>query len=155
MPRPPSISPDILNAALVDLEAQRAKIDDQIAQIHRMLPARRIGGLLKTVAKPVAPMAGSGIGTKARKKRVLSQGAHKRIAAAQKKRWAAIRKDHEGGAQSLITANLKWAAQTDSNVGSGKTMSQWNLPSMRSRPTRILVPGMFHRFFNHRRSRLL
>ena len=92
MPRPHSISPDILNAALVGLEAQRGKIDDQIAQIHRMLPARRIGDLLKTVAKPVAPIAGRAIGKKVRKKRVLSAEARKRIADAQQKRWAAFRK---------------------------------------------------------------
>src|SRR5690242_9226694 len=92
MARPRPINPDILNAALSGLEAQRQKIDDHIAEIHRMLPARRVGGLLKTVAKPVAPIAGSAIGRSARKKRVLSAEARKRIAAAQKKRWAAFRK---------------------------------------------------------------
>jgi hypothetical protein len=87
MPRLRSVNPDILNAALSNLEAQKQKIDDQIAQIHRMLPAR-----LKTVAKSVAPIVGSAIGTKAREKRVLSPEARKRIADAQKKRWAAVRK---------------------------------------------------------------
>jgi hypothetical protein len=81
-----------LNAALSGLEAQRQKIDDQIAQIQRMSPARRIGSVLKTVAKPVAPIAGSAIGTRVRKKRVLSAEARERIAAAQQKRWAAFRK---------------------------------------------------------------
>lgn len=92
MPRPRSVSPDILIAALVGLEAQREKIDDHIAQIHRMLPARRIGGVLKTVAKPVAPIAGPAIARGAQNKRVLSAEARNRIAAAQKKRWAAFRK---------------------------------------------------------------
>jgi hypothetical protein len=57
-----------------------------------MLPARRIGGVLKTVAKLVAPIVGSVLGTKARKKRIVSPEARKRIADAQKKRWAGFRK---------------------------------------------------------------
>jgi hypothetical protein len=57
-----------------------------------MLPARRIGGVLKTVAKPVAPIVDTAIGRKAGKKPALSAEGRKRIAAAQKKRWAAIRK---------------------------------------------------------------
>jgi hypothetical protein len=92
MPRRRSISHDILRAALAGLEAQKQKIENQIAQIYRMLPARWIGGLLKTVAKPVAPIAGPGIGKRTRKKRVLSVEARKRIAAAQQKRWAAFRR---------------------------------------------------------------
>lgn len=92
MPRPRTVSPDILEAALAGLEAQKQKIDNQIAEVHRMLPGRRSGGLLKTVAKPVAPIVGSAIGTRSRKKRVLSPEARKRIADAQKKRWAAVRK---------------------------------------------------------------
>src|SRR5689334_12488837 len=92
MPRPRPINLDILNAALSGLEAQRQKIDGHIAQINRMMPARRIGGLLKTVAKPVAPIAAAAIRKRARKKRVLSAEVRKRIAAAQQKRWGAFRK---------------------------------------------------------------
>jgi hypothetical protein len=92
MPRPRSVSPEILEAALAGLEAQKQKIDDQIAEVRRMFPARRIGGLLKTVAKPVAPIVGRALGAGPRKKRVLSAEARKRIADAQKKRWAAVRK---------------------------------------------------------------
>jgi hypothetical protein len=92
MPRPRSVSPEILEAALAGLETQKQKIDEHIAELHRMLTARRIGGVLKTVAKPVAPIVGAAIGTKARKKHVMSPEARKRIADAQKKRWAAVRK---------------------------------------------------------------
>jgi hypothetical protein len=92
MPKSPSISPEILKAALAGLEAQKQKVDDQIAEVHRMLPARRVGSILKTIAKPVAPIVGTAIGTKARKKHVFSPEARKRIADAQKKRWAAVRK---------------------------------------------------------------
>ncbi len=72
---------EILEAALQGLEAQKHKLDDQIAQVRSML-----GGRATTTAanKP----ASSG----AAKKRVLSPEARQRIAAAQKKRWAAYRK---------------------------------------------------------------
>jgi len=100
MPKPSSVNPEILEAALAGLEAQKQKIDRHIAELHRMLPARRVGGLLKSVAKPVAPIVGTAIGTKARKKHVLSPEARKRIADAQKKRWAAVRK---------ATKKSKWA----------------------------------------------
>jgi len=90
MPRPRSVSPDILEAALAGLEAQKQKIDNQIAQIHRMLPARRIGGSLKRVTRPVAPIVGHIQSQKPKRK--MSPEARKRIADAQKKRWAAVRK---------------------------------------------------------------
>lgn len=86
------MSHDILHTALAGLEAQKQKIDDQITAVHRMLPARRIGGGIKTVAKPVAPIVGRAPGTQPRKRRVLSAEARKHIADAQKKRWAAVRK---------------------------------------------------------------
>jgi predicted TIM-barrel fold metal-dependent hydrolase len=35
------------NVAIRFPEAQKQKVDDQIAEVHRMLPARRIGGILK------------------------------------------------------------------------------------------------------------
>jgi hypothetical protein len=37
----PSVNPDIPEAALPGLEAQKQKIDEHIAELHRMLPARR------------------------------------------------------------------------------------------------------------------
>lgn len=72
----PKLDRNILQAALVGLEAKRQKLEEQIAQVRRSL-----GGRIKNVA----PIAG-------RKKRTLSTEAKKRIAAAQKKRWDAFRK---------------------------------------------------------------
>jgi hypothetical protein len=101
MPRHRSVSPDILEAALAGLEAQEQKIDQHIAEVHRLLPARRIGSVLKTVAKPVAPIVGHALGAEPRKKRVLSPEARKRIADAQKKRWAAVRKAAKKSRQAV------------------------------------------------------
>jgi hypothetical protein len=78
---------EILEAALQGLEIQKEKLDEQIAQV-RSLIGRRVG----------RPPKGNDSGSQSparqhgRKKRVLSPEARKRIAAAQKKRWAAFRK---------------------------------------------------------------
>jgi hypothetical protein len=84
-------SKEILEAALQGLEAQRQKLDEQIGQV-RALMGHRVG-------RPSGSGARGGGSTSAtpaaRKKRVLSPEARKRIAAAQKKRWAAFRKGQE------------------------------------------------------------
>jgi len=85
MARTAAIDPSIWEAALVGLEAQRAKLDDQIAVVRAQLgkgkPGRKAAS--PTSTDEVAP---------ARKRKPLSAAARKRIAAAQKKRWAAVRK---------------------------------------------------------------
>ena len=85
MARPPSSmqDPSLLAAALEGLELQRKRVDDQIAMVRGMLSGR------KSVATASAPTHSAG---PARRKRVLSEEARLRIAAAQKKRWAAFRK---------------------------------------------------------------
>jgi hypothetical protein len=83
----------ILEAALQGLEAQKQKLDEQIAQVRSLLrprggrPSKSAQG--SSAAAPSVPVNGR------RKKRVLSAEARKRIAAAQKKRWAAFRKSQE------------------------------------------------------------
>ena len=81
---------EILEAALQGLEAQRHKLDEQIAQVRSML-GRRAGRPPKNAhlqnEKTAAGRAGQG------KRRNLSAEARKRIAAAQKKRWADFRKN--------------------------------------------------------------
>jgi hypothetical protein len=80
---------EILEAALQGLEAQKQRLDEQIAEVRAMMGQR--GG------RPAKRAAGGGGNSAAtsRKKRVLSAEARKRIAAAQKKRWAAFRKRQE------------------------------------------------------------
>ena len=78
---------EILEAALQGLEAQKQKLDEQISEVRSMM-GHRVGRPPKTSAPKEtasAPAAG-------RKRRTLSPEARKRIAAAQKKRWAAFRK---------------------------------------------------------------
>ena len=90
-----SIAPsrEILEAALHGLEAQRQKLDEQIAQVRAMM-GRRVGRPPKGGGADSVAAAGSSSGP--RKKRTLSPEARKRIAAAQKKRWANFRKGEQG-----------------------------------------------------------
>jgi len=67
----------LLEAALIGYQHQREQIDAKIAEIRQEL-----GGTSKVAAKSAAPG----------KKRQMSAAARKRIAAAQKKRWAEYHK---------------------------------------------------------------
>jgi hypothetical protein len=84
-----SVAPsrEILEAALHGLEAQRHRLDEQIAQVRAMM-GRRVGRPPKGGSSDALPAFDAA----PRKKRILSPEARKRIAAAQKKRWANFRK---------------------------------------------------------------
>jgi len=82
-------SREILEAALQGLEAQRQKLDEQIAQVRSLAGAR--GGRGSRTAHAASEATASRPAGN-RRKRTLSAEARKRIAAAQKKRWAAFRK---------------------------------------------------------------
>jgi hypothetical protein len=69
-----------LQMALVGYQIERQKIEEKIKEIEA-----KVGGR----TAPQAPAAGK---SEDRPKRVLSAGARRRIAAAQKKRWAEHRK---------------------------------------------------------------
>jgi len=70
----------LLVAALEGLELQRRKIEDQIAQVRAALGGRRLR------------LASGAAGVRPVRRRELSPEARKRIAMAQKKRWAEYRK---------------------------------------------------------------
>jgi hypothetical protein len=74
----------ILEYALRHLERERDEIQAKIDHIRRQLGSRVSG----SYSTPVTP----GISSEPRNKRVLSEAARKRIAAAQKRRWAEHRK---------------------------------------------------------------
>jgi hypothetical protein len=79
---------NLLRAALDGLEAQKARIEQQIKDVQGMLGRRR--GRPAAAAVAAAP---------ARRKRRLSAAARKRIAAAQKRRWAEYRKKAQKAAK--------------------------------------------------------
>lgn len=83
---------EILEAALQGLEAQKQRLEEQISQVRSMMGQRAAGRPVKAaVASNSTGSAASA--TRDRKRRVLSPEARKRIAAAQKKRWATFRKN--------------------------------------------------------------
>jgi hypothetical protein len=82
MPRPAKTLQDtsLLSAALEGLEMQRRRVEDQIAQVRAALGGHKVrSASSEQAAKPA-------------RKRELSPEARKRIANAQKRRWAEYRK---------------------------------------------------------------
>lgn len=78
MPRGKQIDPAVLQAALEGLEHRRAEVDQNIAAVKKML---RSGG--PRAAAPAKPPA--------KPRRKMSGAARKRIAEAQRRRWAEFR----------------------------------------------------------------
>ena len=70
------LTPEIINAAIEGFEAQKQRIDQEISELRAML-----NGAQPTAA--AAPQRGT--------RRKMSAAGRKRIAEAQRKRWAAIR----------------------------------------------------------------
>ena len=87
MARPSNMlsDPGLLEAALEGLLLQRDRIESQIRDVKTLLSRKRSSN--GTVGEPV-------LGASARK-RQLSDAARRRIAAAQKKRWAEYRKQNK------------------------------------------------------------
>lgn len=90
VPKSVTDDPSFLNAALEGLELQRKRIEEQIATVKSLL-GRKSPGRPSAAAAVVVTEAGAGASAP-RKKRTLSAAARKRIAEAQKKRWAEFRK---------------------------------------------------------------
>ena len=74
-----------LEAALIGYQAQKEKLDQAMADIRRQL-----GGKSE-------PNQHAGVATPERKRRTMSTAARKRIAAAQRKRWADYHATHSKG----------------------------------------------------------
>jgi hypothetical protein len=91
---PTTFDREILAAAIEGFEAQKTRLDARIAEIKQKLG----GGVSEApVSSTAAPEAG-------RKRRKMSAAARKRIADAQKKRWAAVRKETGAPATAKVEA---------------------------------------------------
>jgi len=80
---PTTFDNEILAAAIEGFEAQKTRLDARIAEIRQ-----KLGGSASSKASVPAATPETG-----RKRRKMSAAARKRIADAQKKRWAAVRKE--------------------------------------------------------------
>ena len=83
------MTPEIIKAAILGFEEQRRHIDLKLVELRSLLDGR------PAVVLPEIAVAG-------RKRRKLSAAARKRIAEAQRKRWAAV-KTHSGPAAKTTT----------------------------------------------------
>jgi hypothetical protein len=93
----PSQHAEILEYALSHLETERDNIQSKIDAIRQELRTGKSAPARKSVASAVAPATATATAAEPRKKRVLSEAARKRIAAAQKRRWAEHRKQQKAG----------------------------------------------------------
>lgn len=84
----------LYGAALEGLELQKQRIEEQIRLVRSLIGGKktRASAASPAAESPTAPAAKKA-GRKPRRKRNLSPEARKRIAEAQKKRWAAFRKE--------------------------------------------------------------
>ncbi len=80
---------ETLEMALIGFEQKKVEIEEKISQIKGLLGSAPKSSPKKAVAKGAAEVESE---APARKKRTLSAAARKRIALAQKKRWAEHRK---------------------------------------------------------------
>jgi hypothetical protein len=94
--------PELLAAALVGYERQRSEIETKIAELRRQLRRRaEHNGHGALAAEGAAPV----------QRRVLSAAARKRIAVAQRKRWAEYRKAEHPVAAKKTSGVQKAAAK--------------------------------------------
>jgi hypothetical protein len=87
---------EILEAALFGLETKRSEIDEKMAELRRQIGGRDGQPARKSVAVDLAEPTP--------KKRTMSAAGRRRIAAAQRKRWAALK---EGAAEEPKPAQIK------------------------------------------------
>jgi hypothetical protein len=123
MPTTQPLSNEIIEAAIIGFETQKRNIDARLAELRQMLTGTYSGDAATTTS-PAASSAGTGTG-----RRKMSAEGRRRIAEAQRKRWAAIhgeasaksepaggkkkqkRKLSPEGRQRIIEATKKrWAA---------------------------------------------
>jgi hypothetical protein len=90
----PKLTPEIINAAIDGFEAQKTHIDSQIQALRQMLE----GGPAETTATREAPT---------RKRKKFSAAARRKMALAQKARWAKIKGESEPPAPAATHAPTK------------------------------------------------
>ena len=114
---PQKLTSEIIHAAIEGFESQKRRIDAQIDELRELLKGDRTASTVTTESAPP--------------RRKMSAAARKRIAAAQKARWAKVRT--ESGARQKSTpkrklspagrkaiseaAKKRWAAKRGSNKG--------------------------------------
>lgn len=102
----------IISAAIDGFQAQKVRLDQQIAELRAMLP----GGSVQPVTTPES----------ARARRRFSPAARRRMREAQRQRWAKIRSETAGTPQRVTKPKRRISAQGLKNIIAA-TKRQWAL----------------------------
>src|SRR2546422_790546 len=97
----------IFEAALIGLGRQRSEIEEKIAELRRQIGARPV----RRPGRPVRKTAGVDSGAPAVKKRTRSAAVRRRMADAQRKRWAKIKKAQTAEAKPVKKRKLSAAGR--------------------------------------------
>jgi hypothetical protein len=112
MARQAGIDQDLLAMALLGYEAQKTWINAAIADIQAQL-GHRGPGRSRVATDGAAPA-----------KRVMSAAARRQIAAGQRKRWAAVRKQGKSAAKPATPKKRKMSAAARKRIGDA-TRKRW------------------------------
>jgi hypothetical protein len=91
------LTPELIAAAIEGYEAQKTRIDGTIAELRALLP----GGRTEVAAMPEAPT----------RKRKVSAAARRKMALAQKARWAKVRGESEPAPEKAPKAKRKMSKE--------------------------------------------
>ena len=106
------LTPEIITAAIVGFEAQKTRIDDQIAELRAMLS----GGTKPTAATTPGPPTSQ--------RRKFSAAARRRMKEAQQRRWAKIRGESEPPA--LVKSEASKPKRKLSKAGRAAIKARWD-----------------------------
>ena len=109
---PPKLTPEIITAAIDGFEAQKTRIDGQIAELRALLS----GAPVETAATTGAPKG---------KRRKMSAAARKRIGDAQRKRWAAAKKATEPPAPEAVPKKKRKLSKAGRAAIVAATKKRW------------------------------
>ena len=124
MPRLPKQDTQLLEAALIGFQHMRDQVAQKIADLRSQVGGNSASHSAPAAATPIASTT---------KKRTMSAAARRRIALAQKKRWAAYKADHgtkatvakphkralsaAGRARIVAATKKRWAAYRKAQAG--------------------------------------
>lgn len=129
---PTRLRPEIITAAIEGFESQKKSINAQIAELRQMLS----GGPVESAATPEPAK---------RKRRKMSAAGRARIAEAQRKRWAALRKASQPSARKVAPKPKRKLSAAGRKAIIAATKKRWALK-------RAAMPAS-HRLPAHQRKR--
>jgi len=132
---PPKLTHEIIAAAVEGYEAQKIRIDGKIAELRAWLT----GGPAETAATPEAPT---------RKRRKFSAASRRKMALAQKARWAKLQGESEPSTQEAAPKKKRKLSRAGRAAIIAATKARWDrvraakaTPAKKVAPKRKLSPA--------------